>query len=417
MHDVGRFGLLAGCGKAYATLLASGFDTPAALLEAERENFGFDHCEAGARLEETWRLPGELAEATAAHHLELPQASTLATLVRAACRLAFGIRLSDDPLPGGAGAGGDCRRASRPPAPARQPAASTAGKILLPGPGLRRPICARNWTAYTPARAPCSGDPLAQSVSAGGAARTARKLTVPSRCAPPALWLSDAARLVSRHSRSLRRGSAGCSRNRRRPDAGVRARAAGGIHGATAPDSAGLAVLDAVTLPGPEFLIEARTISPRCHLVLWAEEVTIKIVRQAFEFGARGVISGKSAPASLVAALLRIARGELYFPDLYCTPGELAGTALGPRERELVALIAQGLKNKEIATMMHLTEGTVKVYLTRLYQRLNVTDRFELALFGLGAFSATGANRSGRVSQRRRFIRRRSVRHCGGRAV
>ena len=145
-------------------------------------------------------------------------------------------------------------------------------------------------------------------------------------------------------------------------------------------------MLDAVTLPGPEFLIEARTISPRCHLVLWAEEVTIKIVRQAFEFGARGVISGKSAPASLVAALLRIARGELYFPDLYCTPGELAGTALGPRERELVALIAQGLKNKEIAAMMHLTEGTVKVYLTRLYQRLNVADRFELALFGLGAF-------------------------------
>lgn len=150
-----------------------------------------------------------------------------------------------------------------------------------------------------------------------------------------------------------------------------------------APD---IAVLDAVTLPGVEFLIEARTVSPCSHLVLWAEDATVKIVRQAFEFGARGVISGKSAPGPLISALLRIARGELYFPDLYCTPGELAGTALGPRERELVALIAQGLKNKEIAAMMHLTEGTVKVYLTRLYQRLNVADRFELALFGLGAF-------------------------------
>ncbi len=151
----------------------------------------------------------------------------------------------------------------------------------------------------------------------------------------------------------------------------------------SAPD---IAVIDAVTFPGAEFLIEARTTSPRSHLVLWAEEVAIKIVRQAFEFGARGVISGKSAPAPLVSALLRIARGELYFPDLYCTPGELAGATLGARERQLVALIAQGLKNKEIASMMHLTEGTVKVYLTRLYQRLNVADRFELALFGLGAF-------------------------------
>jgi DNA-binding NarL/FixJ family response regulator len=153
--------------------------------------------------------------------------------------------------------------------------------------------------------------------------------------------------------------------------------------GETRPE---IAMLDAVTLPGAEFLIEARTVSARSHLVLWAEEVSIKIVRQAFEFGVRGVISGKSAPGPLVAALLRIARGELYFPDLYCTPGELAGTALGPRERELVALIAQGLKNKEIASIMRLTEGTVKVYLTRLYQRLNVADRFELALFGLGAF-------------------------------
>ncbi len=104
MHDVGRFGLLAGCGKDYATLLARGFDTPAALLEAERENFGFDHCEAGARLEETWRLPAELAEATEAHHLDLPQASTLGTLVRAACLLAsaFGfptIRYREAPEP------------------------------------------------------------------------------------------------------------------------------------------------------------------------------------------------------------------------------------------------------------------------------------------------------------------------------
>lgn len=162
--------------------------------------------------------------------------------------------------------------------------------------------------------------------------------------------------------------------------------AAGDFLGRLCDGAPEVGLLDAGSLPGPEFLISARMAAPGSHLVLWAEEINVKTVRQAFEFGVRGVISGKSTPAALVAALLRIARGELYFPDLYCTPGELAGTALGPRERELVALIAQGLKNKEIAAEMRLTEGTVKVYLTRLYQRLGVADRFELALFGLGAF-------------------------------
>lgn len=93
MHDVGRFGLLAGYGKDYAALLAKGFDSAAELLEAEREQFGFDHCEAGARLEQTWRLPAELADTTAAHHTEPERARTPAALVYTACRLvaAFGF--------------------------------------------------------------------------------------------------------------------------------------------------------------------------------------------------------------------------------------------------------------------------------------------------------------------------------------
>src|SRR5207244_12826951 len=57
--------------------------------------------------------------------------------------------------------------------------------------------------------------------------------------------------------------------------------------------------------------------------------------------------------------------------------------ALTRREGQLVALLSQGLKNKEIATAMDISEGSVKVYLSRLFQKLQVKDRFELALFGL----------------------------------
>ena len=57
--------------------------------------------------------------------------------------------------------------------------------------------------------------------------------------------------------------------------------------------------------------------------------------------------------------------------------------SLTRREGQLVTLLSQGLKNKEIATALSISEGTVKVYLSRLFQKLGVKDRFELALYGL----------------------------------
>jgi hypothetical protein len=48
-----------------------------------------------------------------------------------------------------------------------------------------------------------------------------------------------------------------------------------------------------------------------------------------------------------------------------------------------VSLLSQGLKNKEIAATLGISEGTVKVYFSRLFQKVGVKDRFELALYGL----------------------------------
>jgi DNA-binding CsgD family transcriptional regulator len=62
--------------------------------------------------------------------------------------------------------------------------------------------------------------------------------------------------------------------------------------------------------------------------------------------------------------------------------------ALTRREGQLISLLSQGLKNKEIATALNISEGTVKVYLSRLFQKVGVKDRFELALFGLKNLTA-----------------------------
>jgi hypothetical protein len=53
-------------------------------------------------------------------------------------------------------------------------------------------------------------------------------------------------------------------------------------------------------------------------------------------------------------------------------------------------LLSQGLKNKEIGAALTISEGTVKVYLSRLFQKVGAKDRFELALYGLRNFRNMG---------------------------
>ncbi len=57
--------------------------------------------------------------------------------------------------------------------------------------------------------------------------------------------------------------------------------------------------------------------------------------------------------------------------------------AITPRERQLMGLLAQGLRNKEIAWSLGIAEGTVKVYLSHLFTKVGVSDRLELALLAL----------------------------------
>jgi DNA-binding CsgD family transcriptional regulator len=79
-----------------------------------------------------------------------------------------------------------------------------------------------------------------------------------------------------------------------------------------------------------------------------------------------------------------VAEGGLWFEETLKTSfTSMRTVSLTRRESQLVSLLSQGLKNKEIASTLFISEGTVKVYLSRLFHKLGVKDRFELALFGL----------------------------------
>lgn len=119
-------------------------------------------------------------------------------------------------------------------------------------------------------------------------------------------------------------------------------------------------------------------------VVLWVHAISTELALQAMGLGVRGILRKTLPPDLLIKCLQRVHEGEFWF-EKALTDSFLSAkrVSLTRREGQLVSLLAQGLKNKEIATMLLISEGTVKVYLSRLFQKVGVKDRFELALYGL----------------------------------
>ncbi len=138
-----------------------------------------------------------------------------------------------------------------------------------------------------------------------------------------------------------------------------------------------------------ELLGELRHVTPRTAIILWIEEVSPEFVRHAIELGIHGVIGKDASLATCTACLAGVARGQVWIEEelsrkLLCT----RTVKLTPREGQIVSLLTQGLKNKEIAWRMKITEGTAKAYLTRLFQKTGANDRFELAMYAVRNLAA-----------------------------
>jgi two-component system, NarL family, nitrate/nitrite response regulator NarL len=129
---------------------------------------------------------------------------------------------------------------------------------------------------------------------------------------------------------------------------------------------------------------EFRATRPACHIVLWMRNVSAEAAYQAIEMGIRGILKKTVGGEEVIECLEAVLKGELWLDkDLTMTLLTSKPVNLTRRESQLVGLLAQGLKNKEIATALTISEGTVKVYLSRLFEKVGAKDRFELALFGV----------------------------------
>jgi DNA-binding NarL/FixJ family response regulator len=147
------------------------------------------------------------------------------------------------------------------------------------------------------------------------------------------------------------------------------------------PGGHGLDVLDAI-----------RREALPTRAVLLAGSINEDELVEALQLGARGIVLKEMAPELLVRCLRTVHAGGRWLENDFlgraleslldregvARPGRMA---LSPREIEIVRLAATGHHNREIAETLHITEGTVKVHLHNIYEKLGIEGRVELTLY------------------------------------
>jgi DNA-binding NarL/FixJ family response regulator len=145
------------------------------------------------------------------------------------------------------------------------------------------------------------------------------------------------------------------------------------------PDGGGLALLDAVNAEH----LPAKT-------VVLTAAISNDEVAQALQKGAAGLVLKESAPEQLIECVRRVYAGERWLDPGAITrvvpqatpdgPVDERAASLTAREREVVRMIASGLRNRDIGERLSISENTVKVHLHNIYEKLGVEGRMELLL-------------------------------------
>lgn len=154
----------------------------------------------------------------------------------------------------------------------------------------------------------------------------------------------------------------------------------GGLMKAFEPE---IALIDLETLPSIKSLAEARCKLPQSKLVLRTRTISRDLIFHALEYEVRGILPSQLPLDRVPESLERIANGELLI-EITRLLVESAGQSrvhFSNRQWEVVELVAKGMKNKEIAGIMNVEEGTVKQHLYRICKKTKVRDRFELLLY------------------------------------
>ncbi len=116
---------------------------------------------------------------------------------------------------------------------------------------------------------------------------------------------------------------------------------------------------------------------------------------RALQLGVQGYVLKDAEPFELVQAIRSAVAGKVYLHPSVAqkvaqmvvgqsrNDGKMAMVELTPRERQILVCIAQGMKNKEIAAQLYLSEATVKSHVSSILSKLGVSDRVQAALWAV----------------------------------
>jgi two-component system nitrate/nitrite response regulator NarP len=150
------------------------------------------------------------------------------------------------------------------------------------------------------------------------------------------------------------------------------------------------AILLDLQMPGGSGMEVLRNLSrdgKRPKVILLTAGIDDSSLLEAKALKVDGIVLKNSDPAYLLECLELVERGGSWIdPEIGERIADLANRfdshrpPLAPRERELIRCVARGLRNREIAEQLGVTEGTVKVYLHAVFDKLGVKNRTELAI-------------------------------------
>jgi DNA-binding NarL/FixJ family response regulator len=127
------------------------------------------------------------------------------------------------------------------------------------------------------------------------------------------------------------------------------------------------------------------------HVVLLAASVGESEMTEAIRLGVKGIVLKEMTPQLLLQSIRHVGRGATWFENgsvgaalaqmlRHETGRRALVQKLTRREVEVLRFVAGGLRNKEITTRLNITEGTVKVHMHNIYEKLGMRNRLQLVL-------------------------------------
>ena len=161
--------------------------------------------------------------------------------------------------------------------------------------------------------------------------------------------------------------------------------------------SSDVVIFEGALAPNPvEAVADLIRQNPQMRIVVVTPNADQELTLELFRRGAHGIVSREVEPELLVDCLRKVAAGETWLEsqavhwvmEAYRNQngrptGARPKVQLTPKETLIVSCVTQGMKNKEIALRVGTTEQVVKNYLRKVYDKLGVADRLELALYCL----------------------------------